>query len=78
MTAMIGGADRALARLAATRAWWHRVAEHMLASALYRATGQIGLVPSPGGFRTPSFRTDARFLAVDGRPHCGGSGGLRR
>jgi hypothetical protein len=66
MTAVTGGADCAPARLAATRAWWHRVAEHMPAAALYRATGQIGLVPSPGGFRTPSFGTDARFLAVDG------------
>ena len=63
---MIGSADCASAHLAATRAGWHRVAEHILASALYRATGKIGLVPSPGGFRTPSFGTDARFLAVDG------------
>ncbi len=63
---MIGSADCASAHLAATRAGWHRVAEHILASALYRATGKIGLVPSPGGFRTPSFGTDARLLAVDG------------
>ena len=62
---MIGGADRASARLAATRAGWHRVAEHMLAAALYRATGHTGLVRSPGGFRVPSLGTDARFLAVD-------------
>jgi len=66
MTAMIGGADCASARLASTRAGWHRVAEHMPASALYRATGHTGLVPSPGGFWPPSFGTDARFLAVDG------------
>src|ERR1700746_3603113 len=66
MTAMIGGADRATARLAATRAGWHRVAEQMPAAALYRATGHDGLVRSPGGFRAPSFGTDARFLAVDG------------
>src|SRR6266705_3228868 len=65
MTAMIGGADRASARLAATRAGWHRVAEHMLAAARYRATGNTGLVRSPGGFRAPSLGTDARFLAVD-------------
>ena len=63
---MIGRADRASARLAATRAGWHRVAEHMPAAALYRATGHTGLVRSPGGFRAPSFGTDARFLAVDG------------
>jgi hypothetical protein len=66
MTAMTGSADCASARLAVTRAGRHRVAEHVFASALYRATGHIGLVPSPGGFRTPSFGTDARFLAVDG------------
>ncbi len=63
---MIGRADRASARLAATRGGWHRVAEHMPAAALYRATGHTGLVRSPGGFRAPSFGTDARFLAVDG------------
>ena len=79
MTAMIGSADCASARLAATRAGWHRVAEHILASALYRATGKIGLVPSPGGFRTPSFGTDARFLAVDGTELVvGGAGGTKR
>ena len=37
MTAMIGGGDCGPARLAAARAWWHRVAEHMPASAFYRA-----------------------------------------
>ena len=63
---MIGSADCVSAHLAVTRAGWHRVAEHILASTLYRATGKIGLVPSLGGFRTPSFGTDARFLAVDG------------
>jgi hypothetical protein len=79
MTAMIGGADCASGRLAATRAGWHRVAEHILAAALYRATGKIGLVPSPGGFRTPSFGTDARFLAVDGiELVVSGAGGTKR
>ena len=63
---MIGGADCAPARLAVTRGRWRRAAEHMPATALYRATGQIGLVPSPGGFRTPSCWTDAGFLGVDG------------
>ncbi len=66
MTTTTGGADRAPAHLAMTRAGWHRVAEHVLASALYQATGKIGLVPSPGGFRTPPFGADGRFLAVDG------------
>jgi len=74
---MIGNC--ASARLAATRAGWHRVAEHVLAAALYRATGTIGLVPSPGGFRTPPFGTDARFLAVDGTELVlGGAAGTRR
>ena len=75
MTATIGGADRASAHLAVTRAGWHRVAEHILASALYQATGKIGLVPSPGGFRTPPFGTDGRFLAVDGTELVAGRGG---
>jgi hypothetical protein len=79
MTAMTGGADCASARLAVTRAEWHRVAEHILAAALYQATGKIGLVPSPGGFRTPPFGTDARFLAVDGTELViGGVGGTKR
>jgi hypothetical protein len=44
----------------------HRVAEHVLAAARYAATGRIGLMPSPGGFRTPVLDADGRFLAVDG------------
>ena len=76
---MIGSADCASARLAVTRAGWHRVAEHILAAALYRAAGNIGLVSSPGGFRTPSFGTDARFLAVDGTELVvGGARGTKR
>ena len=79
MTALIGSADCAPARLAATRAGWHRVAEHILAAALYRATGKIGLVPAPGGFRTPSFGPDGGFLAVDGTELVVGSAaGTRR
>jgi hypothetical protein len=78
MTALTGSADCASASLAATRAGWHRVAEHILAAALYRATGQIGLVPSPGGFRTPSFGTDAGFLAVDGTKLVVGGGASTR
>jgi hypothetical protein len=78
MTALIGSADCASAGLAATRAGRHRVAEHMPA-ALYRATGNIGLGWSPGGFRTPSFGTDARFLAVDGTELVvSGAAGTRR
>ena len=53
MTAMIGSADCPPARLAATRDGLHRVAEHLLAAARYAASGEIGLIPAPGGFRTP-------------------------
>ena len=66
MTAMIGSADCPPARLAATRDGLHRVAEHLLAAARYAASGEIALVPAPGGFRTPPFGPDGRFLAVDG------------
>ena len=66
MTAFTGSTDCPPARLAATRGGLHRVAEHVLAGALYAASGEIGLIPSPGGFRTPPFGPDGRFLAVDG------------
>src|SRR5207247_9989180 len=66
MTAIIGSTDCPPADLAATRDGLHRVAEHILAAARYAASGEIGLVPSPGGFRTPPFEADGRFLAVDG------------
>ena len=64
MTALIGSADCPPALLAATRDSLHRVAEHVLAAAWYGASGEIGLAPSPGGFRTPSFGPDGRYLAV--------------
>ena len=51
MTAFTGSTDCPPARLAATRGGLHRVAEHVLAGALYAASGEIGLIPSPGGFR---------------------------
>lgn len=54
------------AQLAATRAAWHRVGEHVLAAARYAATGHIGLAPTPDGFQTPPFGADSRYLAVDG------------
>jgi hypothetical protein len=66
MTAMTGSTDCPPDRLAATRDGLHRVAEHILAAARYAATGKIGLIPSPGGFRTPPLRVDGGFLAVDG------------
>jgi hypothetical protein len=79
MTAMIGSADCPPDRLAATRDGLHRVAEHVLAAARYAASGEIGLAPSPGGFRTPPFGPDGRFLAVDGTELvAGGAAGSRR
>ena len=66
MTALTGSADCPPTRLAATRDGLHRVAEHVLAAARHAAAGKIGLIPSPGGFRTPPFGADGRFLAVDG------------
>lgn len=39
----------------ATREALHAVAEHVLAAALHRATGRIGLRVTPGGFGTPPF-----------------------
>ena len=79
MTAMNGSASCSPADLAATRAGWHRVAEHVLAAAQYAATGEITLVPSPGGFRTLPWGADGMFLAVDGAELVvGGSGGTRR
>jgi len=42
-----------LDRLVTTRHSLHRAAEHVLAAALKRATGQIALVAAPGGVATP-------------------------
>jgi hypothetical protein len=57
----------------ATRRGLHAVAEHVLAAARHRATGRIGLRPTPGGFGTPPFpagRDDegagSRVLRVEG------------
>jgi len=53
----------------ATRESLHAVAEHVLAAALHRATGRIGLRATPGGFGTPWFPTDSgtdRQLRVEG------------
>jgi hypothetical protein len=41
--------------LTPTRQAWHAVAEHVLAAALHRATGRIGLRAAAGGFATPPF-----------------------
>jgi hypothetical protein len=79
MTAMPGTADCPPDRLTATRDGLHRVAEHVLAAARYAAAGEIGLAPSPGGFRTPPFGADDRFIAVDGAELVAGdAAGIRR
>jgi len=75
MTAFTGSTDCSPDRLAMTREGLHRVAEHVLAAARYAQTGHIGLMPSPGGFRTP----DGTFLAVEGTDLLvGGAGGASR
>jgi hypothetical protein len=79
MTVITSGAGRLPARLAATRAGLHQLAEHILAAALHMETGEIALLPSPGGFRTPPFGRDRKFLAVDGTELVAGdAGGSRR
>lgn len=79
MTAFTSGAGRLPAQLAATRTGLHQVAEHILASALHAETGEIALMPSPGGFRTPPYGRDRGFLAVDGAELVAdGAGGSRR
>ena len=49
----------------AARDGLHALAEHVLAPARYRADGHIGLVPTPGGFGTPTFG-DGERVRVDG------------
>jgi hypothetical protein len=79
MTDFTSGAGRMPVRLAATRTGLHQVAEHILAAALHAETGEIALMPSPGGFRTPPFGAGRMFLAVDGTELVvGGVGGSRR
>lgn len=56
--------DETVPGYGATRRALHSVAEHVLAAALHRATGRIGLRPTPGGFGTPWF--DGRRLRVEG------------
>src|SRR5258705_7187673 len=49
----------------AVRDGMHALAEHVLAPARYRVDGHIGLVPTPGGFGTPTFG-DGERVRVDG------------
>lgn len=51
--------------LGSTREAWHALAEHVLSTARYRATGRIGLRATPGGFGTPVFG-DGDELRIDG------------
>src|SRR5471030_2132438 len=49
--------------LVTTRRSLHQVAEHVLSAARKRATGEIALLPGPGGVRTPPL-PDGRVLAL--------------
>jgi hypothetical protein len=49
----------------AARDGLHALAEHVLAPARYRSDGHIGLVPSSGGFGTPTFG-DGERMRVEG------------
>jgi hypothetical protein len=49
----------------AARDGMHALAEHVLASARHRADGHIGLVPTVGGFGTPTFGAGER-VRVEG------------
>jgi hypothetical protein len=51
--------------LRATRESLHRAAEHLLAAARKRASGEITLVPAPGGVATPAL-PDGRVVALEG------------
>jgi hypothetical protein len=48
-----------------TRAAMHALAEHVIAPARYRVEGRIGLIPTPGGFGTPTFG-DGERVRVEG------------
>ncbi|MGY1642616.1 hypothetical protein ACI782_16025 [Geodermatophilus sp. SYSU D00703] len=50
--------------LVATRASWHRVAEHVLAAGQFAATGTIRLRPCPGGFATTVGLGDRQVAVV--------------
>jgi hypothetical protein len=53
--------------LVSTRTSWHRLAEHVVAPARYRANGKIGLRFTRGGFGTPFFGADEQVrVGADG------------
>ena len=51
--------------LTATRQSLHRAAEHLLAAARKRATGEITLLPAPDGVTTPPL-PDGRVVSLEG------------
>jgi hypothetical protein len=62
----------------ATRESLHRAAEHLLAAARKRASGEFTLVPAPGGVATPAL-PDGRVVAIEGADVVvRGPGGVRR
>jgi hypothetical protein len=64
--------------LVTTRRSLHQVAEHVLSAARKRATGEIALLPGPGGVRTPPL-ADGRVLAlIDGDIAVIDDNGVRR
>jgi hypothetical protein len=64
--------------LTVTRESLHRAAEHLLAAARKRASGEITLVPAPGGVATPAL-PDGRVVALEGADVVvRGPGGVRR
>jgi hypothetical protein len=63
--------------LRTTRDHLHQVAEHVLAAARMRATGEFTLVPAAGGFGTPPL-DDGRTVAVEGTELVVRSGGEQR
>ena len=64
--------------LRATTQSLHRAAEHLLAAARKRASGEITLAPAPGGVATPAL-PDGRVMALEGADVVvRGPGGVRR
>jgi hypothetical protein len=70
--------DVAASLLQATRDSLHRAAEHLLAATRKRASGEITLVPAPGGVATPAL-PDGRVVSLEGAEVVvRGPGGVRR
>jgi len=64
--------------LRASRESLHRAAEHLLSATRKRASGEITLMPAPGGVATPAL-PDGRVVALEGADVVvRGPGGVRR